>query len=105
MEDEKTTIRVSIALSKRLAKLGTIDCSMEEVVETMLRLSNAEIDIAKFHKQLEETKALRELKGQIEVTCPGCKHKFVDDTQTDIVDCPSCGQEIVLSELDNNEAA
>lgn len=102
MEDGKTTIRVSVALSKRLAKLGTINTPMELVIETMLRLSNAEIDIAKFHKELEETKALKEIKGQTEVECPGCKHKFVDDSQDDVINCVSCGQEIILSELDSN---
>ena len=102
MESEKTTIRVSVALSKRLAKLGTINTPMELVIETMLRLSNAEIDITRFHKELEETKALREIKGQTEIECPGCKHKFVDESQDDVINCVSCGQEIVLSELSNN---
>ena len=102
MENEKTTVRVSVALNQKLAKLGTIGTSMEDVIESILRLSNAEVDIKKFHKALVETKALRELKRQNKIKCPACSFEFVDDTQNDRPVCPSCGQEIVLSEIDND---
>lgn len=103
METAKTTIRVSIALSQRLASLGTINDSMEDVVETVLRLSNAEINITKFHKALLDTRALKKIKGKTKIECPECHNKFIDDTEGDVVTCPNtdCNREIVLSELDN----
>ena len=101
---EKTTVRVSVALSQRLANLGTINDSMENVIETILRLSNAEIDIKKFHKALLETRALGKMKGKTEIECPECHTKFIDNVEGDIISCPECGHEIILSELNNNTA-